>query len=48
MNFSNYTFGTFHKCILALLILIFVVGCGYKGPPVYTEGEISIKHTSNW
>ncbi|WP_353960139.1 lipoprotein [Campylobacter corcagiensis] len=41
MNFSNDIFGAFHKVIIAVLLLIFVVGCGYKGPPVYTPRDVN-------
>ncbi|WP_373871160.1 lipoprotein [Campylobacter ureolyticus] len=50
MNFFNYIFNTFHRGILAKLLLIFLVigicGCGYKGPPVYTPSDTNTTKSS--
>ncbi|AHJ12040.1 lipoprotein [Sulfurospirillum multivorans] len=38
----NYTFRIFHTLIIACLGFA-LLGCGYKGPPVYDDGNTTAK-----
>nr|WP_314380686.1 lipoprotein [uncultured Campylobacter sp.] len=43
---SDYFSCIFHRRILAFFILVLLSGCGYKGPPFYSEGEQSLSATA--